>query len=590
MTFKQRRLEPSRSHVTIGAHGGPIRNLPRLVIALLMSFPPPWVLHRLGQLQRRAAARSFARSAAAPAEAQRDYLLALLAANADSEYGRKYGFADIRTPEEFAARVPLVTYDDLEPYVERLMAGERGLLTTEAPIFYALSTGTTGGIKQIPVTPAYRREFQRTVQVAFWHVYNKFPQAFTGRFLYSVSPRRRMVAGDGLDIGSMSGFNFTEQPPLVRKLYAWPAELFEVADLPTRAYLALYLALVGDVSLITGVFPLPIVTMLRSLETLAEPLAADLASGRLDGAKALSEAQRAFFERHASPRPDLAARVRQLPATPVEARVALVFPKLRLVYCWTTSTAGLYLPELERRLGPGVAVRDAIFAASEAWCNVPMGEETPGGPAAVDSVYLEFIEEQAYQAGSRETMPVTALVQGERYFVVTTNATGFYRYLLGDVVEVRGQYGATPNIHFVRKAGAWSNLAGEALDESHVNAAVGQALQARGLEATWFALVGDGHRPGYTLHLEPAPQAADLPDDALQALAADVDERLRRGVFFYNDVRAKALLEPVAIARVPQGRTNAWRDRRVAEGAGEAQLKTQHLFNEPQALPAEFSP
>lgn len=555
-----------------------------------MSFPPPWILHRLGQLQRRAAARAFARSAAEPARAQGTYLLALLAANQDTEYGRKYGFATIRTPEEFAARVPLVTYDDLRPYVERLMAGERGLLTAEAPIFYGLSTGTTGGIKQIPVTPAYRREFQRTVQIAFWHVYRRFPAAFTGRFLYSVSPRRRMLAGDGLDIGSMSGFNFTEQPPLVRKLYAWPAELFEVQDLEARAYLALYLALVGDISLITGVFPLPIVTMLRSLEPLAETLAADLEHGRLDGAQALTPAQRAFFQRYASPRPDLARRVRQVPATPVEARVALLFPKLRLVYCWTTSTAGLYLPELRRRLGPGVAVRDAIFAATEAWCNVPMGDDAPGGPAAVDCVYLEFIEEQAYAAGSRETVGVTALEQGKRYFVVTTNATGFYRYLLGDVVEVRGRYGATPSLHFVRKAGAWSNLAGESLDETHVNEAVGGALAARGLEASWFALVGDGGLPGYTLHLEPAPHSADAPDDALAALAAEVDERLRRGVFFYNDVRAKALLRPVALARLPLGRWAAWRDRRVAEGAGEAQLKSQHLFDDPQALPAEFRP
>ena len=554
-----------------------------------MSFPPPWILHRLGQLQRGKAARSFARSAADPAKAQRDYLLALLEANQDTEYGRKYGFKDIRGPEDFAARVPLVSYDDLKPWVDRLMAGERGLLTREAPMFYGLSTGTTGGIKHIPVTPAYRAEFQRTVQIAFWHVCRRFPAAFTGRFLYSVSPRRRLVAPDGLDIGSMSGFNFTEQPPLVRKLYAWPYELLEVADLETRAYLALFLAVVGDISLITGVFPLPIVNMLRSLEPLAEVLAADLANGRLDGAKVLTPEQRAFFSRYATPRPDLAARVRQVPATPEQERAALVFPGLRLVYCWTTSTAGLYVPELKRRLGPGVAVRDAIFAATEAWCNVPMGDEAPGGPVAVDCAYLEFIEEQAYQAGSRETLPVTALEQGRRYFVVTTNATGFYRYLLGDVVEVRGSYQRTPSIHFVRKIGAWCNLAGENLDEAHVNEAVGGALQAAGLDASWFALVGDGGLPGYTLHLEPAP-AASLTEAALAALAADVDERLRRGVYFYDDVRKKALLRPVAIARVPQGRWAAWRDRRVAEGAGEAQLKTQHLVGDPQALPAEFRP
>ena len=554
-----------------------------------MSFPPTWIRHRLGQLQRGRAARAYDRAARDPGAAQEAYLRALLEANQDTAYGKLHGFATIRDAAAYRARVPLVTYDDLAPWVERQMNGERGLLTAEAPMFYGLSTGTTGGIKHIPVTPAYRQEFQRTVQIAFWHVYRRFPAAFTGRFLYSVSPRRRMVAPDGLDVGSMSGFNFTEQPPLVRKLYAWPYELLEVEDLATRAYLALFLAVVGDISLITGVFPLPIVNMLRSLEALAPTLAQDLEHGTLAGAPALTPAQRAFFLRYAAPRPDLAARLRRVPTTPEAERVPLVFPKLRLVYCWTTSTAGLYVPELKRRLGPTVAVRDAIFAATEAWCNVPMGGEEPGGPVAVDCAYLEFIEEAAYQAGSRDTIDVGGLEQGKRYFVVTTNATGFYRYLLGDVVEVRGSYLNTPNIHFVRKIGAWCNLAGENLDESHVNEAVGRALAHAGLDATWFALVGDGEARHYTLHVEPAP-GAGLDDAALAALAADVDARLQAGVYFYGDVRQKAILGPVLGARVPQGRWAAWRDRRVAEGAGEAQLKTQHLVGEPAALPAEFRP
>jgi hypothetical protein len=542
----------------------------------------------VGQLQRGNAARAFDAATQDPQKSQDAYLMALITANRDTEYGKRFGFATIRSPAEFRARVPLVTYQDVEPYVQRLMAGERNLLTAEAPIFYALSTGTTGGMKQIPVTPAYRAEFQRTVHVSMWHLFRKFPQAFTGRLLYSVNSRRRMVAADGLDIGSLSGFNFTEQPKLVHRLYAWPAELFEVADLDDRAYLALYLALIGDISLITAVFPLPIVNLMRALETRAEALAADLEAGRLDGAKRLSAKERAFFMKYAKPRPPLAARVRQVPVTPVEQRAQLVFPKLRLLYCWTTSTAGLYVPEAKRRLGPGVAVRDAIFAASEAWCNVPLGEDAPGGPVAVDVVYMEFIEEAAYQAGQRETIGVAELVEGRRYFAITSNASGLYRYVLGDVVTCRGRYRNTPCIHFLRKEGGWSNLAGESLDETHVNEHVGAALAAAGLETSIFTLVGDAARPGYTLHLEPAPASAGVSDEALAALAADVDDRLRRGVFFYNDPRAKNALLPVAVVRLAQGAYARWRERRMAEGAGEAQLKTQHLVDDPAKLAPEF--
>jgi hypothetical protein len=552
--------------------------------------PPlfPRLLHGLGQLQRSRAARTFERAAASPEQAQRGYLAALLRANADTAYGRAHGFGEIRSAEAYADRVPLVTYDEVAPWVARTMRGERGLLTHDAPIFYGLSTGTTGGVKHIPVTATYRREFQRTVQVAMWHVCRAFPEAFRGRVLYAVVARQQRVSEDGLDVGAMSGFNFTEQPPVVRGLYAWPAELFTIADPDARTYVALYLALIGEVSLITGVFPLAIVNMLRMLETHAEVLAHDLARGTLSGAPGLTPEERTRFMRGLVPRPDLARRLARLASLPVEAYVAQAFPHLRLAYCWTTSTAGAYIPELTRRLGPGVAVRDGIFAATEAWCNIPMGAETPGGPAAVDCLYMEFIEEGAYAAGSRATLPLWALEQGKRYVLVTSNATGLYRYMLGDVVEVRGMHGNTPCFHFVRKVGAWSNLAGELLDETHVNVAVAGALAELGLEATWFALVGDARRRGYTLHLEPAPSVGALSDERRAALAACVDARLTAGAWGYGDGRSQGELVPIEAVQVQQGCWAAWRTRRAASGTGEAQLKPQHLLPDPSQLPPEF--
>jgi hypothetical protein len=325
---------------------------------------------------------------------------------------------------------------------------------------------------------------------------------------------------------------------------------------------------------------------LRELEARADELAHTLERGRLPESLRLTPDERARFQAGLAPNPTLARRLREAARAPDGERIARALPSLRLVYCWTTSTAALYLPELRRRLGPGVAVRDAIYSACEGWCSIPMGEVEPGGAVAVGSHVLEFILEEDYLAGRYEAArPVWDLADGRRYAIVLTTGAGVYRYLLHDIVEVCGFYEKTPRIRFVRKAGAASNLAGEKLDESHATRAVGAALAAAGLEATWFALVArpplDGGRPGYALHLElPAGASAD------EALVSAIDRALGAEAYDYGRLRAGGQLAPIALVRVPPGSYDRVRQEKVAAGAAEAQLKVANLIPDPTSLPA----
>ena len=550
---------------------------------------PPRALQIIGQRTRAKAAAAFTAAAREPVRAQQDYLAALLRRQQDTAFGRAHGFAAGLSPEAYAARVPIMTPDDLRPWVERLTRGERGLLSVDPPMFYGVSSGTSGVPKLIPVTAAYRAEFQELQKAAFWHLYRRFPQAFRGRLLYSVGARRRYVAPDGNDVGAMSGFNFTEQGALVQSLYAWPYELLAVEDATARGHLALLLAIAGDVSIVAGVFPLPIVALLRELDGDTELLAHDLAAGRVTVA-GLTAAERAGFERRLAPRPDLARRVREAARLPVEERVAAVLPGLRLVYCWTTATAAIYLPELKRRLGPTIAVRDAIYAATEAWCNVCLGDEEPGGPLAVNGVYYEFIPERDYEAGKLATVPLEGLQDGQRYVIVVSNAAGLYRYVIGDVIETCGRWHGTPRVRFVRKTGATSSLAGELLDESHAVLAVGAALVDARLEASWFAVVADldPASPGYDMRIELAPGSADVSDERLAALAADADRRMQALAIDYLDLREVGKLRGLRAVRLPQGRCAAWRTRLAAAGVAEAQLKAVPLYGDPARVPEEF--
>ena len=68
--------------------------------------------------------RRFMRAARDAARVQERLLRRQLALNADSDFGRAHGFAKIRTYDEFVRSVPIQTYEDIRPYVDRVMAGE----------------------------------------------------------------------------------------------------------------------------------------------------------------------------------------------------------------------------------------------------------------------------------------------------------------------------------------------------------------------------------------------------------------------------------------------------------------------------------
>jgi hypothetical protein len=89
-----------------------------------------------------------------PHETQQRVLRALLRQAQSTEWGRRYGFADGPGAREFAQRVPVNTYEQLYPTLERVLQGEADVLWPGRVLWFAKSSGTTNArSKFIPVTP-----------------------------------------------------------------------------------------------------------------------------------------------------------------------------------------------------------------------------------------------------------------------------------------------------------------------------------------------------------------------------------------------------------------------------------------------------
>jgi GH3 auxin-responsive promoter len=76
----------------------------------------------------------------------------LIKAAAKTEFGKEHGFVDIKTYEDFIKQVPIRDYEAFKVYIERIKEGKHNVLWKGQPIYLAKTSGTTSGVKYIPIT------------------------------------------------------------------------------------------------------------------------------------------------------------------------------------------------------------------------------------------------------------------------------------------------------------------------------------------------------------------------------------------------------------------------------------------------------
>lgn len=90
--------------------------------------------------------------ASTPVETQQKVFLDLIRQAKDTQFGKDHNFESIQTAAEFAQRVPIRDYEELKPYVDRVVKGEENILWKGKPMYFAKTSGTTSGAKYIPLT------------------------------------------------------------------------------------------------------------------------------------------------------------------------------------------------------------------------------------------------------------------------------------------------------------------------------------------------------------------------------------------------------------------------------------------------------
>ncbi len=150
-----------------------------------------------------------------PCEVQQEVLMQLVEIAKDTEIGRKYGFDTITSYEHYAERVPIVTYETIEPVIERARRGEQNIFWPTAIKWFAKSSGTTNAkSKFIPVSTEALEDCHYKSSKDLLCLYlnnNEDSQLFTGKSL-RLGGSKELYKDNGTVFGDLSAILIDNMP------------------------------------------------------------------------------------------------------------------------------------------------------------------------------------------------------------------------------------------------------------------------------------------------------------------------------------------------------------------------------------------
>ena len=447
---------------------------------------------------------------------QQTTLRRLLAEGAGTAFGRDHRLTASMSGEAFARAVPVRSYDRLRPYVDRALAGERGVLWPGRTCCFARSSGTTSDrSKYIPVT---RASLLRT------HARGMADVAAMYALLH---PRSRLFEGKALTLGGSCRRR---------------ANGTLVGDLSA--------VLIGRLSAFGGWFRLPRVAtaLIEDFDAKTEAICRECTGQHITSFAGV-------------PSWNLALMRRVLEYTG-KSNLLEVWPDLELFVHGGVGFApyrrafGELLPRADFAYMETYNASEGFFAMADDPCRDDMLLMTDYG------TYYEF------RRGD-DVCPLEGVRTGERYAMIITSCNGLWRYEIGDVVEFTS---TSPwRIRIAGRTRQYINAFGEELMADNAERALAAACVATDAVVEEYTAA-----PVYMSLRERgahewAVEFRRRPCDAVR-FAEVLDSELRRLNSDYDAKRATTLGFPI-VHELPSGTFMSWL---IRSGKG----KVPHLRND----------
>ena len=515
-----------------------------------------------------------------PMKYNTELLMKIVRDNKDTEYGKKYGFAEIESIEDYQRRVPITMFDDYAGYIyEMTEEGKTNLITAYPVNHYAKSSGTMGNPKRIPVSDPslfILNKYNYLIRTAI--------QCDALGFGWIEPPVINLIEApmstlkNGATYGAISGKIVAALGDKLPLFMTSPVEAL-IPDVKTNArYLHARFALMNkSSSLAICSYISMILEMMQYIEKEWDMLVRDIEQGTIDESIKMPDEVRASLMAKIRPMPERAAELREIfEAGFDEPVMPRIWPDMVCMVGISTGGFSDYLRRLkEKYAGDGYRYLFPGVTASEGLFTTPVEMDDFRSILVPDSMFYEFIPVDTDDPADIVTMD--KLEVGRVYEIVATNLSGFYRYRMRDALKVVGMYNNTPMMEFQYRIDQSLSMTGEKTTEVALRTALEMTETELGFSVIDFSVYPDvGDTLRYVYLIEPDSLPAGL---TREAVAESLNANLCKTNAQYGDKIVRGLLQRLDVKYVQQETYLLYRDLAISKGTASSQLKPPRILS-----------
>jgi hypothetical protein len=430
-----------------------------------------------------------------PAEAQKSVFRHLIECGKDTLFGDDHDFSYIKDHRDFVSAVPIRDYEQLKPYIKKILDGEENVLWEGRPEYFAKTSGTTSGIKYIPISKdsmPYHIEGARNALLAY--IYETGNTGFLDGKMIFLSGSPVLDEKSGIPTGRLSGIVNHHVPKYLRRnqlptymtncIEDWEEKLDRIVDETINA----------NMTLISGIPPW----------------------------------MQMYFDR-------LTERSGQ--------KIAKLFPNFSLMVYGGVNFEP-YRAKLFQTIGRRI---DSIetFPASEGFFAYQDSQQEQGLLLLLNAgIFYEFVPANEIASSNPTRQSIEQVELGVNYAMIINSNAGLWGYNLGDTIK------------FVSKKPYRVVVTGRV---KHFISAFGEHVIAEEVEQCITAAAADCHARivEFTVAPQVNPESgapyhewfiefAQMPDN-MDKFRLNIDSRLQQKNIYYRDLIEGKILQPLQI-------------------------------------------
>lgn len=532
---------------------------------------------------------------------QKNVLAAILNRNKDVEYLKRFNLDGATDRETFKSKLPMITYEDLQPEIQRIANGDRSAILSAHPISeFLTSSGTSAGERKLMPTIQEELDRRQLLYSLLMPVMNLYvPGLDKGKGLYFLFIKSETRTPGGLLARPVltsyyKSEHFKTRPYDPYNVYTSPNEAILCSDSFQSMYTQMLCGLLQREQVLRAgaVFASGLLRAIRFLQLNWKELAQDIEFGTLN--KRITDPSiNEYMAKIMKPNLELAEFIRlQCSEENWEGIITRIWPNTKYLDVIVTGAMAQYIPTLDYYSG-GLPLACTMYASSECYFGLnlnPMCKPSEVSYTIMPNMaYFEFLPHDPCSAGlTRDSPPkLVDLVDvevGKEYELVITTYAGLYRYRVGDILRVTGFHNSAPQFHFVRRKNVLLSIDSDKTDEAELQKAVENASQVLHeyntsvVEYTSFADTKTipGH---YVIYWELlVKDSANSPSDKVLSQCCHAMEESLNSVYRQGRV-ADNSIGPLEIRVVKNGTFEELMDYAISRGASINQYKVPRCVN-----------